>query len=332
MNNTLEQNSEGDVAQKTDSIRLRAGGRAFSCSRRALVEASPYFRAMFSSGMKESGSAEIEIHDVDAETLDTLIGVSQGRQPAVNDNNLEPLLKASTMLQFEQLTEACVKYATERLSVDNAVHVWQMGEAYSIRRLRCAALITLLWNFDKFSECPRLSDCPFPLLKWLLSRDRINVRDEASLLAVVKTWLKSHSLTDERTVEILSSVRFGLVERDMIEDLRCFVSNDSSEIKLFLDNLLRLRDTGRRAPRLPVLAPAVVVSKRGPGDEVPDNGYAIFCQRSDQTAFEFHCVLPTASSKSLEGFVVCTVGKRAILLSQERFCFPSLGNQTGACT
>lgn len=52
---------QGSAVTGEDGITLVAEGRSFHCSKRKLIEASDYFRAMFSNNFKERGKTTIEL-------------------------------------------------------------------------------------------------------------------------------------------------------------------------------------------------------------------------------------------------------------------------------
>lgn len=54
-------------------ITLLIGIKRFHAHKNVLAASSPYFRAMFSSGMKEQGRNEIELHDVSSDVFNLVI-------------------------------------------------------------------------------------------------------------------------------------------------------------------------------------------------------------------------------------------------------------------
>lgn len=113
---------------------------------------------MFDSGMREASSAEIEMHDIEPETLSALVDSSEDRPISVIENNVAELLRAGVLFQFDQVTRACVSYVYKKLTVHTAVRAWQLGDAYSISQLRRSALAVLMWHFEEFVDSPSLPD------------------------------------------------------------------------------------------------------------------------------------------------------------------------------
>lgn len=314
------------------TVSLRAAGRTFSASRRALQKSSPYFEAMFTCGMRESAAAEIEIQDIDPELLQVLIDVSEGKNIEISDVNVYDLLRASVVFQFCEVSEKCTDYLIHSLSVQNAVSVWIAGDTFAVKRLCGAALAVMLWNFDEFAESPRCAHaCTATLLMSLLSQNRLNVSGESVICELVRDWLRSNleKCRDEEILQLLSAVRYSHVDVQVVEALR---NSSTGLVSEFTDVVLallrkqeicldsRLAELAKHSLTLPrrtfPVVPAVVVARAAPmpGDPLA-NSLCVFV-RSAKGAFTFHSTVPTLP-KPLQGYVVCPVGNDVYFLCGE---------------
>uniref|UniRef100_A0A1E1XPE9 BACK domain-containing protein n=1 Tax=Amblyomma sculptum TaxID=1581419 RepID=A0A1E1XPE9_AMBSC len=276
---------------------------------------------MFASGMKESSCEEIEMRDIEPDTLQALVDVSEGRAVKVVSDNVDRLLRAGCLFQFEQLQSDCVDHLLGTMCLANAVETWQKGDAFGVRQLCRAALITLLWEFEEFARHASLAGCPRALLESVLSKDTLNVSSEATVVKAAKHWIKvnSASCAVEDVVTVASCVRHGQLDAQDSAQWSSFLESLFSE--LCADTVERWREPLQRAaaaaPRSAIVRPAVVVSELV-SDEVAR--LAVYCApgRSD-AGFAFHSPLPSAHRPEclLRGFVICSVGKDAYFLCGE---------------
>lgn len=282
-------------------------------SRCALQKASHYFRAMFESGMREASSTHIDMHDIEAETLAALVDISEGRPISITENNMAELLRASVLFQFDQVTRACISHVYKTLSVLTAARAWEMGEALSIRPLRRSAIATLLWHFEEFVESAALLRCPRALLIRLLLKDRIKMGDEYSAYTCVLRWVQANASSHREFLELFGCVRITKLSQATRAD---FLSQKTPAGTPFVCHLpLEFRREQSRFS--PLVYPAVVASKCGQTDQLPDDQIGIFVQNATEKKFVLCTLLPARSRKPLEGYVVCVVGCAVYFLCGE---------------
>ncbi|XP_064486504.1 kelch-like protein 32 isoform X1 [Ornithodoros turicata] len=313
-------------------ITLKVDGQKLVACRQALQQASSYFKAMFTSGMKESVADEVEIHDVDPKLLQVLVDVAHGKKIEISSGNVHDLLRSGSLFQFHGVVKLCTDYLIESLTTQSAVDVWIAGDTFAIKPLCRAAVSTLLWSFDEFSESETLiASCPTELLLTLLGRDQINVVSENVICGAVKRWLDHNavSCTEEEITKVLSSVRYSYVDLDIVKAL----ANCASElVGEFVGKVFDVRNNGKQhctesklskqilhclglPRRARFVVPAVVVA-RVPCGECSDSPLAILVCNDSKKSFSFYSALPTPA-KVLHGYVICTVGKNSYFLCGE---------------
>ncbi|KAH7976130.1 hypothetical protein HPB52_008689 [Rhipicephalus sanguineus] len=282
----------------SDRVLIATCGQKFEASREALRRCSRYFDAMFASGMKESTCDEIEMRDIEPETLRALIDVSEGRPVEVSSDNVDRLLKAGCVFQFERLRKDCTEHLLHAVCLDNAVETWHKGDAFGVRQLRRAALVMLLWDFENFVGHATLATCSCALIECLLSKDSLNASSEEVVRVAAEKWLASNatSCSIDEVIAVACCVRRGQLSEQASTSWCSFVeallADDDDSLERWRE-ILREGETGVR--RLPVVRPGVVVSwlcRQSP--EVP-NLCVYVPTRSDADAFSFHSALPTSS-------------------------------------
>ena len=83
----------------TDAV-LCAGNAEFPCHRAVLASSSPYFRAMFSSSLKESHNKKIIFNDMSQSTLNQIITFIYTGIVEINFDTAQDLIAAANMLQY----------------------------------------------------------------------------------------------------------------------------------------------------------------------------------------------------------------------------------------
>lgn len=296
-----------------DLVTLVSCGQKFPASRNALRQCSLYFEAMFASGMKESSSDEIEIRDIEPNTLRLLIDESEGRPVEVTGENVDNLLKATCLFQFERLQGVCVQHLVDATELGNAIETWQTGDTFNLRPLRRASLVKLLWEFEGFVKHASFEICPFALLRTVLSKDTVNVPSEGVVARAAEKWLKANfsTCTEDEIVALGSCVRHRSLDEMAFSAWRSFWGDSFGRWDEVLQN------SGAAPPRSQIVRPAVVAyGLAHESDDFPS--LAVYTSTKGGGPFALHSVLPAYERPTrLRAFVVCSVGKDVYFLGGE---------------
>jgi len=128
----------------------------FSVHKCLLAARCPYFRALFASGMQEAQRSEVQLHDVSARAMRSLLewlyydkfeGLVAGLEPALG---VELLSAASRLLlpSVLRLTETAL---LQQLSANTAVPLFEVAFVLNAERLKCYCLNLILREFDRVS-------------------------------------------------------------------------------------------------------------------------------------------------------------------------------------
>lgn len=98
-------------------VTLVAGGQAFEAHRVVLASCSDYFRAMFTTEVRESRQKEITLEGVSAKGMHFLLDYAYTSRLALNLSNIQDVLSAASHVQVTTVVEACSGY----LEVDNNI-------------------------------------------------------------------------------------------------------------------------------------------------------------------------------------------------------------------
>ena len=104
-------------------VEIVAGSKAFKCHRIVLACSSLYFRAMFMSEMAESRQDLITIQDIDEDAMQMLVEFAYTSKIKITTENVQPLLFAASILQVENVAEACASFMKSHLHPSNCIEV-----------------------------------------------------------------------------------------------------------------------------------------------------------------------------------------------------------------
>ena len=152
---------------------LIAGKRRIPAHRLVLCSLSDYFASMFTHDLCEAKKDEIEIHDVNPDSLMWLIRYMYTSHIDIREDNVEDLLITSRLLQITDVVDACCDYLRHQLHPSNCLGIAKFADAQSCPQLYEAAAtfarrqfcqlqevrdsgLKLYFNIKKASRVPRV--------------------------------------------------------------------------------------------------------------------------------------------------------------------------------
>ena len=118
---------------------LVAGGMRFRVHRAILAANSPYFRALFTNGMKETDEETIELPGVDPSILEMVLNYMYMRSIVINLDNVFTLLTHADNFFVSGLVEKCSEFLRSNLSSTNCVSILKFAQSYYKTDVEAAA-------------------------------------------------------------------------------------------------------------------------------------------------------------------------------------------------
>ena len=107
---------------------------------------------MFTGEMAESKLKEITIKEVDVTTLRSLIDYVYTATIDITEDNVQSLLPAASVLQLNDVRQACSNYLQQQLDVDNCLGIKVFAEMHSCNKLESAASVYSSHHFSEVSK------------------------------------------------------------------------------------------------------------------------------------------------------------------------------------
>lgn len=123
-------------------------GELIPAHKAILCGRSEHFRAMFTSGMRESQAEVIEVHDITLPAFNALLNYLYSGVVEITEDNVVELLMISNQYTLTHLQEQCECYVEKGIYKDNAAYILEMAHRYQTHHLRTIAMNYMLQQRD----------------------------------------------------------------------------------------------------------------------------------------------------------------------------------------
>lgn len=211
-----------EVEHLTDVV-LVAEGISFPCHRVILSAFSPYFRVMFTCGLRECCNREIFLRDTPADSLALLLNYMYTSDLALTNTNVQGISIAAFLLQMDEVFTLCQQHMTENMDTSNCLGVYYFARDLGAEELADHAQRFLRQHFVQVCQSEEILDLEAHQLGKLLSSDDLNVTREETILDVVLHWVKHRTMMDgevrvRHLPELMRKVRLPLINPDYLRE------------------------------------------------------------------------------------------------------------------
>uniref|UniRef100_A0A1I8G6V7 BTB domain-containing protein n=1 Tax=Macrostomum lignano TaxID=282301 RepID=A0A1I8G6V7_9PLAT len=194
-------------------VALLVEGERLPCHKIVLASASPYFRAMFTGGLREAAMSEVRstgvvemamctsksmphtetfqvrLHGVKASVLRQLLSFIYTGEVRLTPSNVCDLLPAATMLQLACVTRACCQYLLAQLHPTNCLGIHQFAVTHGASELARDADKFIERHFCELAGHEEFLELSDRSLARILACDRLHVRTEADVFSALVRWV-----------------------------------------------------------------------------------------------------------------------------------------------
>lgn len=253
---------------KLCDVTLLVGEEKCLAHKIVLAAASPYFRAMFTGGMKEEEMSTIPLHGISPCTLAALIEFAYTAEIRVNEMNVCYLLPAATMFQMNHVVEACSVFLEHQLDPSNCIGIADFASEHGCLELEAKAREFIYKNFSEVIKCDEFLTLTSCQLINLIKHDELNIRCESEVFNAVIRWVQND--TDKRLCKLeglLYAVRCHFLSPLFLEKQlqNCSILQKMPQCQEYLSKIfqgLKLHKSFHEKPRKPC-APLVIFTAGG---------------------------------------------------------------------
>ncbi len=194
-------------------------GREFHAHKLILVSCSPYFEAMFLSGMAESRQKSVRLQGIDPSAFESILELFYTGKVSISMENVQSILSAASIFQVKHLIDACSEFLKRHLSPSNCLGVRIFGEAHGCRKLVEHAVKHTISRFNEVVKCEEFLLLNVEQVVELLSRDDLRVHSEEEVFDAAIAWL-GHDATERscQVARLLHQVRLPLLPPAVLAD------------------------------------------------------------------------------------------------------------------
>lgn len=192
---------------------LLLGSRKIYAHRVVLSACSNYFCAMFTNSMLESRQETVTLTDLDEKAVEDLVEFAYTSKIDIHEDNVQPLLKAASILQLSEVMGACSNFLSQQLHPSNCLGIANFAEIHGSSELTRVSREYILDHFMEVTRCDEYLQLSSEGVKQLISSDLIKVRSEEEAFEAMHRWI-IHDLPRRAKYAhmLLSDVRLPLLK------------------------------------------------------------------------------------------------------------------------
>ncbi|KAG9277150.1 kelch repeat and BTB domain-containing protein 12 [Astyanax mexicanus] len=222
----LDQLNRMREAKLLTDVVLVAEGISFPCHRSVLAAFSPYFRVMFTCGLRESTHREVVLRDMPAQSLALLLEYMYSSKLPLTPGNVQGISVAAFLLQMDDVFGRCQMYMTEKMDSSNCLGIYYYARDLGAEDLADQAQRYLRQHFTEVCLSEEILDLEAHQLGALLASDDLNVTREETILDMVMRWVRNSSTGSglegenraQHLPELLRKVRLPLVSESYLKE------------------------------------------------------------------------------------------------------------------
>lgn len=215
----------GMCGDKQNDITIVIDGREFSANRSVLAACSSYFKAMFTTNLRESTASKVILYDLEQETFELIVLYANTARLSINNDNVQSLLAAATFLQISKIQNSCCNYLKTHLDPSNCLGIENIAEKYSYNELVMFVKSYILRKFEDVAENEEFLLLDVEPLTDIIKNDKLNVSTEIKVYEAIMKWVSNQmTKSDKRRrhkhlCSLLKHIRFSQMKTKYLEQI-----------------------------------------------------------------------------------------------------------------
>lgn len=178
--------------------------KIYEVNKKKLIEKSDYFRALYSSGMRESTEDSVQLQGLSVPGLELVLEFINTSKVQIANETLEDLIETASFLQVTSI----LKLLTSEIRLDNCVELYSLSEVYGTHDLHNACLKYMSCYYHPMLRRPEFKSLPSAVRNQV---KEMRMKGTATLVAIGDFSCLSLDVPDQD--EPWSMLRYGEVEQ-----------------------------------------------------------------------------------------------------------------------
>ncbi|XP_077997563.1 kelch-like protein 26 [Glandiceps talaboti] len=195
-----------------NDVTLVADGQYMDCHRIVLAACSDFFKAMFTTGMKECNQSVIQLKGVSATGLQVVLESMYSGEIDLDLEHLDEVIATASYLQVLPVIDVI----KSSITLTSCVCVYQFSKLYELQGLERASFVFIRQNLGNSEVQKRIKNLEYTDIHKLLQDNQIEGCTETELYQIASSWLNVDETRREFARELLSVIRFPLMNPDDI--------------------------------------------------------------------------------------------------------------------
>lgn len=198
--NLLAENSAGKLVLSLPAHRV------------VLAANVPYFRAMLTSKMQESGQRDITLMNVDGEGLKRIVGFVYTGRLEITDTSAQGILVTASLLGLPEIVSACERFIAKHLGTANCLGIAEFARLHNLPALSAMAEKYSFKHFSSICTKEEFLSLSVERVEELVSSNDITITAEENVYEAVTRWIW-HDLDSrkENAEQLYRHVRFPIL-------------------------------------------------------------------------------------------------------------------------
>ena len=197
--NMIREDFKDELLDKLNELRetnvlcdttIRAEGQDFAAHKCVLSAASAYFRALFTSEMKETRSNMVELQEAKSTTVSDVLQFIYTGKANIGSSNAQDLAMIADYLIIPVLKTRASDFLVSLINASNCLALESFASRYNCVSLKQAAITYKCENFLAVTKSEDFSKLDVEKVKELICMDEINVSEEDEVYQAMIAWIK----------------------------------------------------------------------------------------------------------------------------------------------